>query len=617
MPQQTLSEALWKDTAGTKIWQLVEQGALVPIAVRARHVSSQYGAMEVAVYGSGGNPTFSNAAALADGLANPTVGGVGAFGHGWGGATWDRLRTGAFAASTTPTGVMPHTNLAVYNSTPTMFTNGQYGHLHMGSRGALNVTLFNENSVTTPMIISTSGLGDGTGSSIALSTNSFGWAYNGATYDRLRSVGTGTLKVAFYDAAGNAWTMSNDSGDAISATTMPPVRASNMGWNGVTWDRLRAGAFTPATSATGVLNTLPLSIYNTTLPTYTNGQFGTPQMGSRGAMHVQVMSADGTAAALAGGYPGADALAAGNIALATGAFNLGFNGATWDRLRSGDVNNVAAATGYLATLGVARYNATLPTLTDTRYNALQVGSRGGLHVNVVGKDSTTGADVTGWNTFGDGANNAGMAVAAANWGFNGATWDRLRVIAATANMAATDKLLEVAASIYAYDATAGAPMRIRNAADMIASSNGRETLAVAPTLHNGATWDPQKNNTEGALLASAARTADTTSADQTNHNARGVIVHLNISAASGTGGLVMRFQMKDPVSGNYIDVNAAPTARTTAEYFTYIWYPGASMAVAANLHQVNAAPLPRTWRVRVAHADGSSYTYSVAYSLIV
>lgn len=48
--------------------------------------------------------------------------------------------------------------------------------------------------------------------------------------------------------------------------------------------------------------------------------------------------------------------------------------------RVGDVNNVAAATNYLNTLTVARYNATQPTLTDTRYNAFQVSSRGELLV---------------------------------------------------------------------------------------------------------------------------------------------------------------------------------------------------------------------------------------------
>lgn len=65
-------------------------------------------------------------------------------------------------------------------------------------------------------------------------------------------------------------------------------------------------------------------------------------------------------------------------ALKTWSILAGFDGTTADLIRSGDVNNIAAATGYLDVLAIGRYNATLPTLTDTRFNALQVDSRGTL-----------------------------------------------------------------------------------------------------------------------------------------------------------------------------------------------------------------------------------------------
>jgi hypothetical protein len=47
---------------------------------------------------------------------------------------------------------------------------------------------------------------------------------------------------------------------------------------------------------------------------------------------------------------------------------------------AGDVNNAAAIAGSLNTAPVARYNATQPTLTDTRYNQFQLSSRGELLV---------------------------------------------------------------------------------------------------------------------------------------------------------------------------------------------------------------------------------------------
>ncbi len=48
------------------------------------------------------------------------------------------------------------------------------------------------------------------------------------------------------------------------------------------------------------------------------------------------------------------------------------SGGTWDRAASGAQSNVAAATGYLDALGVGQYNASAPTVTDTRYNHLQL-----------------------------------------------------------------------------------------------------------------------------------------------------------------------------------------------------------------------------------------------------
>lgn len=54
-----------------------------------------------------------------------------------------------------------------------------------------------------------------------------------------------------------------------------------------------------------------------------------------------------------------------------GSYLQGFNGTTWDRVRTGAQSNVAAATGYLANLPVAQYNSSAPTITDGRYNHLQ------------------------------------------------------------------------------------------------------------------------------------------------------------------------------------------------------------------------------------------------------
>lgn len=120
---------------------------------------------------------------------------------------------------------------------------------------------------------------------------------------------------------------------------------------------------------------------------------------------------------------------------------------------------------------------------------------------------------------------------------------------------------------------------------------------------------------ELTLLASAARTATTNTADQSSGGARGVLLVLDVTVASGTGGLVVRIQVKDPASGKYQSINAAPTAIIAVGTTAYLLYPAAS-AGSGNYGQVGAGALPRTWRVSVTHADGSSYTYSLGAGLI-
>lgn len=124
-------------------------------------------------------------------------------------------------------------------------------------------------------------------------------------------------------------------------------------------------------------------------------------------------------------------LMADNLALPTApdvlAQLMGHDGSTQDMIRSGDVNNVASAVGYLDALAVARYNATLPTITDTRFNALQVGLRGAAHVQIMDGDATSVAGLISLNS--DAASvsgRPGLLTAAAEFIYNGSTLDRVR-----------------------------------------------------------------------------------------------------------------------------------------------------------------------------------------------
>lgn len=143
---------------------------------------------------------------------------------------------------------------------------------------------------------------------------------------------------------------------------------------------------------------------------------------------------------------------------------------------------------------------------------------------------------------------------------------------------------------------------------------------IAGMGYNGATYDRWRNNIEGTILASAARITSTASANQTNYNARGVLIGLSVSVASGTGGLSVIVKGINPITGTAYFLNASPTAIIATGQYVYEVYPGSSTAGAAGSNLVNqrtSSALPKTWIAYIFHADGSSYTYSVSYQLIL
>lgn len=169
-----------------------------------------------------------------------------------------------------------------------------------------------------------------------------------------------------------------------------------------------------------------------------------------------------------------------------------------------------------------------------------------------------------------------------------------------------------AAGLTILDVSTGGGVRARsaNVGDGAATN---AILAQAGFDYNGSTLDRHRNNIEGTLLASAARTTDTNSSDQTNYNAKGVIVYLNISASGGAIDLQLNIQAKDPVSGAYRTINVATGGVTATGIYLYILYPG---AVDTQGTFDAGGPLPRTWRVNVYHGNANSQTYSVGYALI-
>lgn len=121
-------------------------------------------------------------------------------------------------------------------------------------------------------------------------------------------------------------------------------------------------------------------------------------------------------------------------------------------------------------------------------------------------------------------------------------------------------------------------------------------------------------NYEVNVFPSAARTSSANSSDQTNHHARGVRLHLDITAASGTSPtLDVKLQAK--IGSQYIDIAGAAFAqKTTTGTDELVVYPG----VAETANESVSDIIPRTWRA-VATIGGTtpSFTFRLDASYVL
>lgn len=117
------------------------------------------------------------------------------------------------------------------------------------------------------------------------------------------------------------------------------------------------------------------------------------------------------------------------------------------------------------------------------------------------------------------------------------------------------------------------------------------------------------SHSEIELLASASRTATVNTADTRSDGARGLVMLLDVTAASLTPSVVFTIQGKIGDKYYTLLASAAVTGITTN---TYIVYPG--LTAAANLVASNV--LPESFRVNCVHADTDPITYSIKVCLI-
>lgn len=157
------------------------------------------------------------------------------------------------------------------------------------------------------------------------------------------------------------------------------------------------------------------------------------------------------------------------------------------------------------------------------------------------------------------------------YGFNSATWDRLRSQA--------------------------------NDGDAVAAlALGLLRQASYPYLFNGATFDRQRGNVEGEALASAVRNATTSSAAITNFNGGSIALFLDVTAVTAAQTVQLTLEGRDPVSLNWVQLTSGAAVGAV----------GTTIYVSPNAF---IDSLPRTVRVRMIHSGGGNFTYSVGYSL--
>ena len=134
-------------------------------------------------------------------------------------------------------------------------------------------------------------------------------------------------------------------------------------------------------------------------------------------------------------------------------------------------------------------------------------------------------------------------------------------------------------------------------------------------LFNGTTWDRKRNNLEEVtLLGSAERTASLATATQTNYNARGVMLILDVSAITDTPSIQVVVQVMPILCGDYEAVLRGGQV-TTVSLNSYVVYPGA--IAEGDVVKAASLPLPRRWRVTVSHADADPITYSLTAHYIL
>lgn len=121
----------------------------------------------------------------------------------------------------------------------------------------------------------------------------------------------------------------------------------------------------------------------------------------------------------------------------------------------------------------------------------------------------------------------------------------------------------------------------------------------------------QQGNIAGTAFSSAARTAaQYNSADTANITGRGVIVIVDVTAAT-SGNYTFKVQGKDPASAKYFDILTSAAVSGTGTTVLRV-YPGITTAANVAVSDV----LPRTFRIQANGAATPNLTFSTGFIIV-
>lgn len=173
----------------------------------------------------------------------------------------------------------------------------------------------------------------------------------------------------------------------------------------------------------------------------------------------------------------------------------------------------------------------------------------------------------------------------------------------------------------AINATGQAPIIDAKYPAAVAASDGYANPTITHEgadgmLYNNSTWDRARNNFVTTADLSAARTATVAGTTVTNYNARGAVITINVTAASGTTPtLVAKLQYSHDGGTTWTDYTEKPvTATISATGRTIlVVYPGVTEVA----NSAVSLPLPRTIRMYYTIGGTSpSFTFTTHFCWI-